>query len=97
MILANALPSLPWGTFFGEPYLELFGKARVLGTPAFRVEELHSALVYVQLTERVLDCAEDRAHVEAVRRGAIEHLDANAFRGRPRDDGSYNVPSCVVA
>lgn len=80
--LKKGLPSLPWGTFLGEPYLELFGESHALATPVFRAAKVEDGLVFLQLTQSVLDCVNARAKVQAVRREAMRHLGEDAFVDR---------------
>ncbi|HVU26660.1 MAG TPA: hypothetical protein VHG71_02860 [Verrucomicrobiae bacterium] len=78
-ILRESLPNLYWATVFGAPYVKLFGKERLLSTPAAVVKELADDLVYIQLTDDVMDNRKQPEKVEAAREAAKKHLDSNAF------------------
>lgn len=45
---------MPWAAVFGLPYVELFGRTRLLTAPAYAVRELHHGGVYIQLMEDML-------------------------------------------
>jgi len=72
---------------FGEPYVQLFGRERLLRTPAAQVADLGSA-VYVQLTENPSDVISQRDSYLNAQLAAKEHLNLHAFRG----DGDVVVP-----
>ncbi|NOT28008.1 MAG: hypothetical protein HOP16_18140 [Acidobacteria bacterium] len=76
--LRRGLPDVPWGIFFGPPYIELFGKEHLLKTPAARVEETANG-IYVQLTTSVESVTADHESYLAAQRAARMHLGANAF------------------
>ena len=82
--LRRGLPGIAWGMFFGPPYFELFGRERLLGTPAAHVEEMRNG-IYVQLTPSVTDVRVDREKYLAAQRAAREHLDSGAFVGTQGD------------
>jgi hypothetical protein len=90
--LEKHLPWLPWLTFFGPAYVEMFGKEKLLAAPAHRVEACSRDLMEIQLTERVQDCVKAREEVETVRASVIEHLNEGAFYGKPGPDGAYRSP-----
>lgn len=76
--LREGLPDVPWAMFFGPPYVGLFGRERLLNTPAAHVEEVAGG-VYVQLTESVTEVAARWESYQAAQRAARAHLDSNAF------------------
>jgi hypothetical protein len=78
--LRDGLPDLPWGTIFGPSYESLFGRQRLLTTPAALIVP-NDTSVYVQLTNDITDVITRREDYEAARAAAKEHLDSNAFRG----------------
>lgn len=88
--LREGLPDVPWAMFFGPPYVELFGRERLLNTPAAHVEELADG-IYVQLTPSVTDVAVSRESYLAAQQAAREHLDSNAFVG-DASPGEIRVP-----
>jgi hypothetical protein len=78
-ILQKFLPNLYWATVFGSPYVKLFGKERLLSTPASVVTELADNLVYIQLTKDLSDGRKQPDSIELVREEAKKHLNTNAF------------------
>lgn len=78
-ILKESLPNLYWATVFGPPYVKLFGKECLLSTPAAAVEELADGLIYLQLTNDLMDNRKQPDHVEAARQAAKKHLNSNVF------------------
>jgi hypothetical protein len=83
--LREGLPDLPWATLFGPPYVELFGRERLLNTPAAHVEQLAGG-VYMQLTPKITDVAVSREMYLATQKAAREHLDSGAFLGETSAD-----------
>jgi hypothetical protein len=77
--LRKNIPNLPWATIFGTPYIEMFGRDRLLASPAAVVEELGADQVYVQLTPCISDLEVNFEEFQAVRRRVKEHLGNNAF------------------
>jgi hypothetical protein len=53
--LSIRLPDVQWGSIFGEPYIEFFGRDKLLNAPFFKVEELPSGHIFGQLTESIFD------------------------------------------
>jgi hypothetical protein len=92
-ILKESLPDLYWTTVFGPPYVKLFGKERLLSTPAAVVQQLADDLVYIQLTNDLMDTRKDPEGVEASRQVAKRHLDSNAFLDTQRSPNyAYHKP-----
>ena len=77
--LRKYIPDLYWVTVFGEPYVELFGKERLLSVPAYLVKELDYGGVWIQLCESPLEFVSDYERVNRSRQQAKEHLGLNAF------------------
>ncbi len=77
--LNNSLPNLYWATVFGTPYVNLFGRNRLLSTPAAVVKTLTNDTIYIQLTDDLMDTHKNVIDVETARRGAKAHLNTNAF------------------
>jgi len=78
-LLRHWLPDVFWGTVFGPAYVRFFGKENLLTAPAYTVEELGPEMVYVQLTEKITDAAENYPEVQACRQRFKEHFHNNAF------------------
>lgn len=85
--LREGIPDFPWAIVFGEPYVQLFGKERLLRTPSAQLTDLGNA-VYIQLTENPSDVVSQRSTYSSAQLAAKEHLNAPAFRG----DGAVVVP-----
>lgn len=47
-------PALKWRTYFGPPYIELFGRETILNAPCWKTEEVGETIV-LQLTETVFE------------------------------------------
>lgn len=77
--LRKNLPQLSWGTVFGMPYINLFGREHLLKSPAYLVRELSDKMIYVQLTESLSDLTTDYTMVELIRYKVKQHLNNNAF------------------
>lgn len=92
-ILKESLPTLYWATVFGAPYVKLFGKQRLLTTPAAVVKELSDDLVYIQLTDDLMDNRKQPEQVEFARVAAKKHLDSNVFFDPQQSPGYvYSTP-----
>lgn len=87
------VPNLYWMTVFGDPYVRIFTKERLLATPAYKVMELPSGEISIQLTPDVLDCITDEVGFEKKRRAAREFLNSNVFFDVEKGlEHSYNIP-----
>ena len=80
-----------WLNFFGQPYLELFGRERVLNAPCFSVEEFDGHGVFLQAAPRfdspeITNSADLLIQLE-------EYLGADAFAGRGYPQIPCRVPS----
>ncbi|NOU74269.1 hypothetical protein GC098_23215 [Paenibacillus sp. LMG 31458] len=67
-------PELHWINLFGKPYIELFGRDKLLSAPCYHVEELNKDVIALQLTENPFEPIpeEDRRLVK-------QHLGEEAF------------------
>ena len=91
--LKRFIPYLPWLTVFGPPYIELFGKARLLSAPAHRVDELNEGHVAIQLTPDILDFRNRTDLAIGVQNRVIKHLGPDAFYSADLgEDYSYRAP-----
>jgi hypothetical protein len=77
--LEKCLPDLCWLTVFGRPYVEMFGRAGLLATPAHEVRELPSGSISVRLTEGLEDTPSAWQSFRQVRDRCKAHLDRDAF------------------
>lgn len=77
--LRHWLPDMPWGIVLGPAYIRLFGKNRVMKTPAYKVEELGKEMVYIQLTPKMKDIHSEYEMVMSARISAKQHLGEEHF------------------
>ena|SRR5450830_1586673 len=78
-VLRHWLPDVFWGTVFGPAYVRLLGKERLLNSPAYLVEELTPEMIYIQLTEKIMDVLEDEVGTRSRRELFKAHFPCNAF------------------
>jgi hypothetical protein len=78
--LRGGLPDLPWAMGFGRPYIELFGRDRIVSAPAPVVREM-GGLLHVQLTDDVKDAAVRTEAYWETQRNVKRHLNNGAFAG----------------
>ncbi len=67
-------PELQWLNIFGKPYIELFGREKLLNTPCYKAYELSEDIIIIQLTESVFEDIPDE-----VRLKVKEYLGKDAF------------------
>lgn len=86
-VLRHWLPDVFWGTVFGGPYVELFGKDKLLSAPAAVVEEIADDMVYIQLTDNLAASLNDPGGLRESRAKFKTYLGVDAFfeRGRGYD------------
>ena len=77
--LMKCLPDLLWFTVFGRPYVTLFGRERLLSTPAQQVTELSNGAVAIKLTDRLDDTMTSWENFKVVRDRCKDHLGRTAF------------------
>lgn len=78
-MLRHWLPDMPWAVVFGPAYVRMFGKEKLMSTPAFCVEDLGKEMVFIQLTPQMDDIHEQFEMVMAARAKAKRHLGEDAF------------------
>jgi hypothetical protein len=72
------LVSIPHLTCFGTPYIELFGREKVLGAPVFRTKEFGHDAIVLQLFESFVP--PDTEQWQQMQRALREHLGNRYFR-----------------
>jgi hypothetical protein len=77
--LRNCLPMTFWANFFGRPYIELFGKEKLLQVPAHSIELISDDLIYIQLTENLSDIKNLPNEVNLARQRAQDFLGKEYF------------------
>jgi len=91
------LPDLYWTTVFGQPYVKLFGRGRLLSCPAHSIRELSNGSIFIQLTPSIFDIENDPDGFNKLRDEAKAHLNCNAFYSRELpEDHIYNVPEFTM-
>lgn len=95
--LIKYLPQLAWASVFGRAYVMMFGRDRLLSAPAAVVEEIGPEMIYLQLTSKVSDIADDLPAYFDLRRRVKEHIGLDAFFDPARGKGPYRVPKFNLA
>jgi len=91
--LQRRIPELYWATVFGSPYVDMFGRERILSAPVFRVESLGRGCVMLQLTPNIGDLESGSPELERTRSAAKSHLGSDAFfRVEAEASARYRVP-----
>jgi hypothetical protein len=85
-------PELQWMNFFGKPYIDLFGKEKLLSAPAYRVESLGSNVIAIQTTDNVFEPIPD-----TVREKIKRYLGENAFVWNGKRAWDYNKKTDNIA
>jgi len=90
-VIRRGIPELCWLTVFGSPYVELFGKDRILSAPATEISELNNGALMVRLTDGLGDDAQSWCTFKDVQRRCKEHLNSNAFFDAINDSDRLRV------
>ncbi len=77
--LVSGIPTMPWLTICGEPYIDMWGRENLLSAPVAKAEEVDD-LVVLQLTEEMSDLVKRPDYFWDVRNQVIEHLGAESFQ-----------------
>jgi hypothetical protein len=93
-IIKDFVPNLYFMTVFGDHYIKLFTREKLLATPAYKALSLPTGEISIQLTANVLDCVTDEVEFEKKRRTAREFLNSNVFFDTENNlEHSYNIPA----
>ena len=76
--LKKGLPGICWMMYFGEPYITLIGREKLLSSPVYRSEDLKPGIV-LQLTESINTPEEDYEAFKSIREKVILHLGYELF------------------
>ncbi len=76
---AERLPGVYWANFFGRPYIEFFGREKLLAAPCYEVREINDDLILL-VTAESLNAPELIESDEVVNQ-VKEYLNQNAFAG----------------
>lgn len=87
---AERLPGIYWANFFGRPYIEFFGREKLLATPCYEVREINHDLILL-LTAESLNAPEMINSDEVVNQ-VKAYLNQNAFAGPNFPDEPCAVP-----
>ena len=67
-------PELAWINYFGRPYIDLFGREKLLSAPCYRTFEISEDLIGLQMTEDLF-----QPIPSDVRYAVKKHLGEDAF------------------
>jgi len=96
--LKRRIPDIYWATIFGRPYLEMFGKERLLSTPAYQVDVFSEGIVLLQISEKLSEVADHPGTFRSARERAILHLGESAFfRSAAEAADDYRAPNFAFA
>jgi hypothetical protein len=76
--LERGLPDICWATFFGGPYIELFGADQLLASPVNRQKSIGKG-VLLQLTGSLADVQRNPTLVREAKERVKQHLGQDAF------------------
>lgn len=68
------LPEIRWMNFYGKPYVEMFGKEKLLSTPCYKAEVVTEDIIVIQATENLFEDVPDE-----VKTNIKMHLGEDAF------------------
>jgi hypothetical protein len=95
-LLRKYVPDIYWVTVFGQPYVKLFSRERLLSAPAYRVSELDNGSVLVQLTESLDERDGISGEYQARKNLVKDHLNSDAFFDLNKGaDHRYQIPDFV--
>jgi hypothetical protein len=88
---AERLPGVYWANFFGRPYIEFFGKKKLLATTAHQVRSINEELILILMGDRpdTPTMINDDDVVNPVK----QYLNQNAFAGPKFPDEPCSVPA----
>lgn len=84
-------PELHWMAFFGKPYIELFGRDKLLNAPCYSTKSIGDNIIALQMTESPFHAVTDE-----MRNAVKTYLDSEAFVENGKSYRSYktgHVPS----
>jgi len=87
---AERLPGIYWANFFGRPYIEFFGRDKLLATPCYEVREISKDLILLLASQSPY--SPDLLDNDRVVEGIKEYLGQNAFPGPRFPDEPCDVP-----
>ncbi|MEJ2201098.1 MAG: hypothetical protein P8X63_08815, partial [Desulfuromonadaceae bacterium] len=94
--LRKYLPDLYWGSYFGKPYVEMFGRDLLGSAPVHQAKWFSEDGVFLQLSESPEDFLIDYEKMEARREAVKVHLGKDAFfMENAPPDMTYRVPKFI--
>jgi hypothetical protein len=87
---SERLPGIYWANFLGRPYIEFFGREKLLATPCYEVREINDDLILL-LTAESVNASEMIESDELVNQ-VKEYLNQNAFAGPNFPEEKCAVP-----
>lgn len=87
---AERLPGIYWANFFGRPYIDFFGREKLLATPCYEVREVSDDLILLITAERL--AAHEMIEHDDIVNGVKSYLDQNAFAGPNFPEEKCAVP-----
>lgn len=87
---AERLPGIYWANLFGRPYIEFFGREKLLATPCYRVCEINDDLILLLAAESLN--APELIDSDEIVNKIKSHLNQNAFAGPNFPNESCSVP-----
>jgi hypothetical protein len=94
--LKYSLPCIPWAACYGLPYLDLFGKEKLLSLPVQETREVGQDLVFCQLTNRLLDVVENRGLMQERQEAVYQQLGRDVFLDPHDPDRLGRVPEFQI-
>lgn len=88
---AERLPGFYWANFFGRPYIEFFGRDKLLATPCYEVREINDDLILLLAAESVV--APEMIDSDEIVSQVKAYLNQNAFAGPNFPEESCAVPA----
>ncbi len=87
---AERLPGIYWANFFGQPYIDFFGREKLLATPCYEVREINENLILLLTAESPLqrEMLENDDIPDLIK----GYLNQNAFAGPRFPEEPCNVP-----
>ena len=88
---AERLPGIYWANFFGRPYIDFFGREKLLATPCYEVRQINDDLILLLTAERLT--APDVIGNDVVVNRVKAYLNQNAFAGPNFPEEKCAVPA----
>lgn len=87
---AERLPGIYWANFFGRPYIEFFGREKLLATPCYEVREISDDLILLLTADNPY--RSEMVESDEVVNHIKEYLGKKAFAGPRFPDEPCEVP-----